>query len=350
MVNKKANNKFFYDEEEDKESYEYDFLQIPEDSIYIENGEDLNSLDLIFEALQISILERGLENSFKVKKFNNIYRNLFNINKFYTQIVYTDPFNKEVLIPINPWLIKGRAPQLILAAQVDKENSMVNFIGIMTSKEFEYLLSKKRKKPESISLPFTNFNGDIDLLFSYTKSFNQRIISRDGLSIKLNSKKNNEFYKKEPILLLGLSFTLIASFILGPKLFNPKFASNFKCGNYQFKDFTVSFLNEIKESEFININNLGCSKIKRIDNMDSQKVLITTGRKNKKSISCLTDDKSEPCKFVLGEFYKDNVSPRIALKTIFDYEENQEKFLNETNSRLFINIYDALNKKYKNIK
>tara|TARA_Y100001978_G_scaffold186341_1_gene186029 strand:- start:2719 stop:3843 length:1125 start_codon:yes stop_codon:yes gene_type:complete len=371
MKNKKANNQSF-DQSENldnniKESFAYDFLQIPEDSIYIENGEDLNNCDLVFQALQISISERDLDNSFKVKRINNISRNIININKFYTQIVYAKPFDEKVKIPINPWLIRGKAPQIILAVQVDDENSMVNFVGIMTSNEFKSLVSSKDKKLESITLPLSAFNGDIDLLFSFVKSFNNRILSKNGLSENLEKQNNPKYLKKEPILLFGLSFTIITSLILGERLLKPNIASkdsaiveeyysaanslnqaSFSCGNYKFKDFTLKFLNEIKESKFININSLGCSQIKKIDNLDSSKILITTGRKNKKSISCLTDNKSEPCKFVLGEFYNNTLSPRIALKTIFDYEEKKEEFLNETNSRLFINIYDSLTKKYKN--
>ena len=371
MKNKKANNQSF-DQSENldnniKESFAYDFLQIPEDSIYIENGEDLNNCDLVFQALQISISERDLDNSFKVKRINNISRNIININKFYTQIVYAKPFDEKVKIPINPWLIRGKAPQIILAVQVDDENSMVNFVGIMTSNEFKSLVSSKDKKLESITLPLSTFNGDIDLLFSFVKSFNNRILSKNGLSENLEKQNNPKYLKKEPILLFGLSFTIITSLILGERLLKPNIASkdsaiveeyysaanslnqaSFSCGNYKFKDFTLKFLNEIKESKFININSLGCSQIKKIDNLDSSKILITTGRKNKKSISCLTDNKSEPCKFVLGEFYNNTLSPRIALKTIFDYEEKKEEFLNETNSRLFINIYDSLTKKYKN--
>ena len=351
MIDKKYNNKSFDEKDNSdndiKELIEYDLLHIPEDSIYIENGEDLNYSDLVFEALKISISERGLEKSFKVRKIDNISKNMLAINKFYTQIVYAEPFDEEVIIPIKPWLKKGKAPQIILAAQIDEENSLVNFIGILTSKEFKCLLSNKIKKPATIKLPLSSFNGDIDLLFSYTKSFNKRVLLRDGFSEILKTQRNNKFLRKEPILLFGFTFTIITSLVLGERLLNPRIASNFYCGNYEFKDFTIKFLNEIKESQFINIDSLGCSQIKKIDNLDSPKLLITTGRRNKKSVSCLTDNKSEPCKFVLGEFYMNTLSPRIALKTIFDYEERQEEFLNETNSRLFINIYDALNKKYQ---
>ena len=425
MINKSSNNKSF-DEKDNldndiKELFEYDLLQIPEDSIYIEDGEYLNYSDLVFEALKISISERGLEKSFKVRKIDNISKNMLTINNFYTQLVYAEPFDEEVIIPINPWLKKGKAPQIILAAQIDEENSMVNFIGILTSKEFKFLLSKKIKKPATIILPLSSFNGDIDLLFSYTKSFNNRVLLRDGFSEKLQLQKNNEYFKKEPILLIFSLLTIFTSLILGERLLtpkivsnnnkvieeskkdlkvepktdvikivkngveeesksdlkaepkreaikivkngveeeskkevkiwerkiNPKIAFNYKCRNYEFKDFTIKFLNEINESKFININSLGCSQIKKIDNLESSKIFITTGRRNKKSVSCLTDNKSEPCKFVLGEFYINIISPRIALKTIFDYEEKQEGFLNETNSRLFINIYDALTKKYR---
>ena len=123
---------------------------------------------------------------------------------------------------------------------------------------------------------------------------------------------------------------------------------NSKCPSLTIKKITYITFDKIDKSKFINLNNIECSEIVMIDKLESSKVNITTGRKSGKSVSCLSDTKSNPCKFIIGEFEK-NIVPNIALKRIFNYEEPKPVFLNETTSRLFINIYSIFEKKYKNI-
>ena len=123
---------------------------------------------------------------------------------------------------------------------------------------------------------------------------------------------------------------------------------NTKCPSLTIKKITYITFDKIDKSNFINLNNIDCSEIVMIDKLESSKVNITTGRKGGESVSCLSDSKSNPCKFILGEFEK-NIVPNVALKRIFDYKEPKPDFLNETTSRLFINIYSIFEKKYKNI-
>ena len=123
---------------------------------------------------------------------------------------------------------------------------------------------------------------------------------------------------------------------------------NIKCPSLTIKKITYITFDKIDKSKFINLNNIECSEIVMIDKLESSKVNITTGRKGGESVSCLSDSKANPCKFIVGEF-KNNIVPNVALKRIFDYEEPKPDFLNETSSRLFINIYSIFEKKYKNI-
>ena len=123
---------------------------------------------------------------------------------------------------------------------------------------------------------------------------------------------------------------------------------NTKCPSLTIKKITYITFDKIDKSKLINLNNIKCSEIVMIDKLESSKVNITTGRKGGKSVSCLSDSKANPCKFIVGEFEK-NIVPNVALKRIFDYEEPKPDFLNETTSRLFINIYNVFKIKYKNI-
>ena len=84
---------------------------------------------------------------------------------------------------------------------------------------------------------------------------------------------------------------------------------------------------------------------------EGAQLLITTSRKNKKAIFCLTDDKKIPCKIPVGTL-KNDISPTFALSKIaenYAYNLPKPKFLNETQERLFINIYDLLSKRYNDL-
>ena len=163
--------------------------------------------------------------------------------------------------------------------------------------------------------------------------------------------KNSNIKERKNHLLLGIFSTFI---FLYPNSLIEKVNStegnilNTKCPSLTIKKITYIIFDKIDKSKFINLNNIECSEIVMIDKLESSKVIITTGRKRGKSVSCLSDSKANPCKFIVGKFEK-NIVPTVALKRIFDYEEPIPEFYNETTSRLFINIYNVLEKKYKNI-
>ena len=163
--------------------------------------------------------------------------------------------------------------------------------------------------------------------------------------------KNPNIKERKNYFLLGIFSTFI---FLYPNILIKSVSSsegnilNTKCPSLTIKKITYITFDKIDKSKLINLNNIKCSEILMIDKLESSKVNITTGRKGGKSVSCLSDSKDYPCKFIVGEFEK-NIVPNVALKRIFDYEEPKPDFLNETTSRLFINIYSLFEKKYKNI-
>ena len=163
--------------------------------------------------------------------------------------------------------------------------------------------------------------------------------------------KNSNIKERKNYFLLGIFSTFI---FLYPNILIKSVSSsegnilNTKCPSLTIKKITYITFDKIDKSKLINLNNIKCSEIVMIDKLESSKLFITTGRKRGKSVSCLSDSKTNPCKFIVGKFEK-NIVPSVALKKIFDYEEPKPDFLNETNSRLFINIYNVFQKKYKNI-
>ena len=161
----------------------------------------------------------------------------------------------------------------------------------------------------------------------------------------------NSSIKEKKFFLVGIFSTL---FLIYPNIAIKALHSsegnilNIKCPSLKIKKFTYITFDKIDKSNLINLDNVDCQDVVLIDKLDSSKVNITTGRKSGKSVSCLSDSKSYPCKFVVGEF-KTNIVPNVALKRIFNYEEPKPDFLNETSARIFINIYDIFEKEYRNI-
>ena len=67
------------------------------------------------------------------------------------------------------WLEKGKTPQLILAAQIDEENNIVNFLGTITSKEFEDLVDEKRLMKKSAFQLVNSLEVDLFLLCAISR-------------------------------------------------------------------------------------------------------------------------------------------------------------------------------------
>ena len=123
---------------------DFELLPIPEGAVTVDLDIDCDDWDLVIEALKVKIDDWDLRNKIKLRKFLNYSEKLISLNKFFTQIVFCGLFDIEVNISMKQWLEKGKTPQLILAAQIDDENNIVNFIGTITSKEFKDLLLDRK--------------------------------------------------------------------------------------------------------------------------------------------------------------------------------------------------------------
>ena len=141
---------------------ENELIPFPTDSIIVDLDYEYNPFDLIITALEISSKERGIENLIKIE-LKNIDEYQLLINNFLTQIVFCSFYQNKCKISTKNWYIEEKIPQLILASQIDEENNIVRFLGVMTSKEFE----KYYLKQKSCSIPINEFEGEIDLLFDY---------------------------------------------------------------------------------------------------------------------------------------------------------------------------------------
>ena len=111
----------------------------------------------------------------------------------YIQIALCGLGAEEVSIPLDIWESAHTAPQVILVAQVDDENNIVYFPGILTGSNFIKYIRNNFSRGSAISTPISEFEGGVDILFSYVKFFNKNSLPRIGLNknssfISLNKK------------------------------------------------------------------------------------------------------------------------------------------------------------------
>ena len=93
----------------------------------------------------------------------------------------------------------------------------------------------------------------------------------------------------------------------------------------------------LKNSEAINIEYISCSKIQGINELSSNEMFVTTGRKARQKLVCMSDDPSNPCKIELGEV-RSTEDPNKVLSEAFDLSNELDltKPLEESIERLFV--------------
>ena len=95
-----------------------------------------------------------------------------------------------------------------------------------------------------------------------------------------------------------------------------------------------SIISKIEDSSIAKPNELSCTEKIEINSQDPNDMLITTGRKRGKYTICLSDDSSNPCKYVMGIFNESKI-PSDMLSEIFNITKTKQTQLNETVERLF---------------
>ena len=347
-----------------------EYITYPEESVLLDLNLSLSHWELSIEALKQVIKDRDINKEIKIKRQNK-YKNSLTINELHIQIALCGLGAEEVSIPLDIWESANTAPQVILVAQVDDENNIVNFPGILTGSNFIKYIRNNFLKDRTISIPISKFEGGVDILFSYVKFFNKNSLPRIGLN------KNSGFISlnKKNTTSISLIFLIIIGIFLGKNFINTRLAiketkiennlsptfnneknndlNNFpivslnlneRCLNNDFSNTTIKMFETLKNDNNINLYNLNCSEIKMIDNNISY-AFLTTGRSNNKSVVCLTNDKfNNPCKFIIGSF-QENINPIIALANATDTKLPKPEFLNETFERIFININDVFGNK-----
>ena len=195
-----------------------DAFVIPEEAVILDNKKIFDLSQIALLAIKQVINERGI--NLKIKKKRNIsdLDCIFEINNFSIQVVYAGINSDQISVPLNRWYEINDAPQIILAANIDEENNIVYFKGIMTAKEFINIFLERNAKNQSFEISSKEFKGGINRLLSYVQILDSKALSRIGLSKNISIKKS--FFEK-----IGLSKTKISlgALVLGSIIFGPIF-------------------------------------------------------------------------------------------------------------------------------
>ena len=116
-----------------------------------------------------------------------------------------------------------------MAAQVDDENNIVYFPGVITGNEFNKLLiDNKSKDLNNIKIPISDFDGGVDLLFNIIKLIDEKKISKIFIDNKI-LKQTEKKFKNNNIKVSGsIIFAGILSLIFIPKIYQPRLALDIK--------------------------------------------------------------------------------------------------------------------------
>ena len=203
-----------------------DAFPIPEGSVILENEKILNLSQLAILAIKKVINERGI--NLKLKKNKNITEQdcILEINNFSIQVVFTGISSDSLVVPLKRWYKINDAPQIILAANIDEENNIVFFKGIITAKEFINTFLQRNARNQSYEISLDKFQGGIDKLFNYVQILDPKALSRVGLTSKTNSQVS--IFKKIGFSKRNISIAIAAAgiIIFGPSVFRPKLLGN----------------------------------------------------------------------------------------------------------------------------
>jgi len=109
-------------------------------------------------------------------------KRLLALNRFALQLAITGISSDQVEVDAGCWQSAATAPQLLIAACVDGDNSVVHFPGVLTGEEF---IAAARSAPQldgTIPLDLDRFRGGIDRLFSLVQLLDPAALPRLALA------------------------------------------------------------------------------------------------------------------------------------------------------------------------
>ena len=185
---------------------------IPEGAILLDIDVPLSQRELAVAALKEVFKERNLDLPFGPQLDLNNPERILALNRFALQIVTTGMNADEISIPLKNWSKHGQAPQLLLAAQVDQENNVVYFTGVLTGPELEKLVSNRLREQKQLIISVDQFQGGVDRLLRFVRLLNPNSIPRNALL------KESEPYSFSIKPIQATIVAVLGALYLGPKM------------------------------------------------------------------------------------------------------------------------------------
>ena len=106
---------------------------------------------------------------------------LLSLNRFALQLLTAGVAADQVSVDKAAWMEEATAPQLLLAAQVDEENDVVVFTGVLTGAEFISLAKSSKSSNETILVDTSEFKGGVERLLTLVQLLEPAALPRFAL-------------------------------------------------------------------------------------------------------------------------------------------------------------------------
>jgi hypothetical protein len=107
---------------------------------------------------------------------------LLSLNRFALQLVTSGIAADQFAVDVKPWAEEATAPQLLLAAQVDEENAVVAFGGVLTGPEFLALAGTAERHGAQLLLDAEAFKGGVERLLTLVQLLEPAALPRVALT------------------------------------------------------------------------------------------------------------------------------------------------------------------------
>lgn len=107
---------------------------------------------------------------------------LLSLNRFALQLSTAGITADRIAVDLTPWAEQATAPQLLLAAQVDDENAVVSFAGVLTAAEVAALAADGERSGDQLLLETTQIGGGIERLLTLVQLLEPEALPRVAIS------------------------------------------------------------------------------------------------------------------------------------------------------------------------
>ena len=142
----------------------------------------LTARALAVAALRQALAERQLNLPFGPALGAEEEDRSLSLNRFAVQLVTSGIGSDQFTVNGVPWAAVATAPQLLLAAQVDEENDVVWFAGVLTGEEFVSLARGAERSGDQLLLDISSFRGGLDRLLTLVQLLEPAALPRLALS------------------------------------------------------------------------------------------------------------------------------------------------------------------------